>query len=128
MTTRYQVKELVANAIPMPWTTLVGKQIADIAEQVPVAIVMMDGGTYSGNMQRRDLAEVTLSIVFIYDCEDEQTENDIDKAVNAVLDSPELRKEAISLMHTQFSYDMESFAPHMSYMAQFTMVYRVSYQ
>ena len=127
MTTRYQVKELVANAIPHPWTTLVGKQITDIAEQVPVAIVLMEGGSYSGNMQRKDLADVVISLVFIYDCEDEQTESDIDKAVNAVLDSPELRKEAISLMHTQFSYDMENFAPHMSYTAQISMIYRVSY-
>jgi hypothetical protein len=127
MTTRYQVKKLVADAIPSEWSVSVGHQITDIASQVPMVIVLMESGTLSGNMSRKDIAEVSISLIFIYNCEDEETEDAIDRAVNAVLDSPALRKEALSLYCASFSYEMDTFAPHMSYTAQLNLVYRVSH-
>ena len=123
MTKRHQIKDLVATAIPLPWRVIYGKQIADASAEAPLAVVVLESGTMSGDMQGRDITEATLNVIFIYDCEDEQTEDDIEAAIRAIKSDIPLKQAVLALNPTGFSYDMAEFAPQMSFTITFAVLF-----
>jgi hypothetical protein len=123
MTTRHEIKELVADAIPLPWIAIHGKQITDVSAEAPLAVIMLESGTMTGDMQGRDITEAVLNVLFIYACEDEQTEADITAAINAIKSSTALKQAVLALNPTGFAYDMAEFAPQMSFTINFSVLF-----